>query len=126
MKLGYCTCYNYRNFQGLKTLVTRRQIGPNLGLSRYKPLTHLCAALHLSCREKFTFSIYGRRYGRLRCHYTSLLCYIRVCTGMSETKKIFLHADQKKCVTVLLPKSVLVTLTICVNDAKCTALFKDQ
>jgi len=48
---------------------------------------------------------------------------------MSETKKTFLIADQKKCVqavSVLLPKSQFVTSKIYVNNAKCTTLFTGQ
>jgi len=44
---------------------------------------------------------------------------MRLCTGMSETEKTVLLAGQKKCVSgvsVLLPKSLIVTLKIYVND----------
>ena len=118
-----------QKLEGVRSLVNRPQIGPNLGLSRCKSLPYLCAALYALCREKFTFSIYGRCYGRLRWYFISLLRYLCICTGMSQTKKIFLHKDQKKCVpavSVLLPKSVLVRLKINVNNSKCTALFTSQ
>jgi hypothetical protein len=129
MKFGYYSCYICRNLQGVRSLVNRVQIGPNLGLSRYKSLPHICAAWYGLCRKKFTLSFYGRRYGRLRWHFISLLCYLCILTGMSQTKKTFLHPDQKKCipaVPVLVPKSVWITLKIYANDAKCTALFTGQ